>query len=136
MDKEDEGRETTTALTNGKQTQTQIIMQTAQLDVTNRQTGVQKRCNVIFDGGSQHTYITKKLASDLKLRELGSENLSIGVFGKNKRKVESKGVVKFELGKNKLKKEIHAFVQDTICLPLGQQMISPGSIEKCDFSMF
>ena len=91
MDEQGEGRETTTTLTNGRQTETQIIMQTAQLDVTNQHTGIQKRCNVIFDGGSQHTYITERLANELKLREMGSENLSIGVFGQEKEKPKKRG---------------------------------------------
>ena len=87
-----------------------------------RRTQTQIRYNLNFDGGSQHTYITKRLTNDLKLRELGTENLSIGVFGENKRKVEKSKVVKFGLEKNGVEMEIQAFAQDTICLPLGNRL--------------
>lgn len=64
-------------------TKTNVLMQTATTVIKNMEGNLSRPVRVILDSGSQRTYVTERLAKDIKL-ELGvSENLSITTFGVN-----------------------------------------------------
>jgi len=64
-------------------TKTNVLMQTATTTVKNVQGSSSMPVRLILDSGSQRTYVTEKLAKELKLRLGPSENLSIATFGVN-----------------------------------------------------
>ena len=64
-------------------TTTNVLMQRATKVIKNMEGNLSRPVRLILDSGSQQTYVTERLAKDIKL-ELGvSENLSIATFGVN-----------------------------------------------------
>ena len=59
----------------------QVLMQTALTDRTNLETKKQTPTRVLFDSGSQRTYISDELAKKLQLKPLKSETLTVMTFG-------------------------------------------------------
>ena len=65
-------------------TKSNVLMQTATTVIKNTEGNLSRPVHVILDSGSQRTYVTERIAKDIKL-ELGvSENLSITTFGVNR----------------------------------------------------
>ena len=58
-------------------------MQTATTTVKNIQGSSSRPIRLILDSGSQRTYVTERLAKEVKLNLGPSENLSIATFGVN-----------------------------------------------------
>ena len=56
-------------------------MQTALTDVTNLETKKQTPTRILFDSGSERTYISEELAKKLQLKPLKSETLTVMTFG-------------------------------------------------------
>ena len=103
-----------------------LLLQTAQAFIGNGKTLTGIRARVIFDSGSQKSYITKRLRDQIKPPTISKEPLLIKTFGSDitgepteceKIKVSVGNVNKW------LSREIEAFVVPTICTPIGSQEI-------------
>ncbi|CAC5398796.1 unnamed protein product [Mytilus coruscus] len=58
-----------------------VLMQTAKVEVNNPNDSLKQTTRLLFDSGSQRTYISQKLASKLKLKSEGDEEITIVTFG-------------------------------------------------------
>lgn len=70
--------ETTTLNVGGKNS---VLLQTAAANVSSPRSGKTVQARLIFDRGSQQSYISTSLRSSLELPSLRSENLAIKIFG-------------------------------------------------------
>ena len=61
-----------------------VLMQTAKVEVSNPNDSLKQTTRLLFDSGSQRTYISQKLASKLKLKSEGDEEITIVPFGSEK----------------------------------------------------
>ena len=106
-----------------------ILLQTAQVLIRDKDADVSTgtRARVIFDSGSQKSYITQHVRDQLILLTTGKESLSIKIFGND---VTSQPTecekVKVSVGNiNKLSsRETEVFVVPTICSPIRSQQIN------------
>ena len=81
-DQSTDGRTVTTATSREK---TNVLLQTARVFVYGE--GQEERgieTTVLFDSGSQKSYITEKLKNRLRLKTKGSESINLNTFGSNK----------------------------------------------------
>lgn len=109
-----------------------ILLQTAQALIGNRETNEDgMRARVIFDSGSQKSYITQRARDQLNLPTISTDSLLIKTFGTDvnghsteydKVRVVIKNVNKWS------SREIEAFVVPTICAPIGNQEINTAKI--------
>ena len=58
-----------------------VLLQTIRVSATNVGETEKVRVNVIFDGGSQRTYLSKKLVQMLSLKPMGEQEMRISAFG-------------------------------------------------------
>ena len=114
----------TAAISSGKT----IMLQTAQLDVSSsKPSGKGVSCKVIFDSGSQRSYVTRKLATEVGAVVDHKEKLVIGGFGGEKTKEKLYNVVDIVLDKRGCQPiQISAVVVDTICSPLSRNCPQDG----------
>lgn len=63
-----------------------VLMQTASTDVMNPSNYLQEATRIIFDSGSQRTYISQRLASKLQLKSEREEEIKLVTFGSDKPK--------------------------------------------------
>ena len=61
-----------------------VLMQTAKGNVLNPANGMQENVRMLFDSGSQRTYITEKLARKLKLKLGEKSKIALVTFGSEK----------------------------------------------------
>ena len=82
-----------------------------------------RKIRLMFDSGSQRTYITRELRDCLKLPKIRTENLVIQTFGGFQSKVERVDIVQLKLCGNEPNPEIYieAICIPTICSPLQIQ---------------
>ena len=60
---------------------TSVVMQTARANISSVGSSVQSfNVRVLFDNGSQRTFVSKRLQNALKLRNIGTRNLKIARF--------------------------------------------------------
>ncbi|XP_052764085.1 uncharacterized protein LOC128206006 [Mya arenaria] len=64
-----------------------VLMQTAKASVGNRDTSVHETTRLLFDSGSQRTYITERLANKLGLKPTAEQELKLVTFGSEHTKV-------------------------------------------------
>ncbi|VDI73293.1 Hypothetical predicted protein [Mytilus galloprovincialis] len=64
-----------------------VLMQTAKTDVVNPKNKEKVETRILFDSGSQRTYISQSLASKLKLKGDKEEELKLVTFGSEKPKI-------------------------------------------------
>ena len=85
-----------------------VVLQTAQaIASTSSVTKAQElRIRVIFDSGSQRSYVTNKVANLLQLNRIGSEMMETGTFGQAKAMVTELELVAVHLG--------HLFEEGTV----------------------
>ena len=116
-----------------------ILLQTAQVLIRGKDADVSTvtRARVIFDSGSQKSYITQHACDHLILPSTGKESLLVKTFGND---VTSQPTecekVKVSVGNiNKLSsREIEVFVVPTICSPIGsQQTVHDKFLENISF---
>ena len=97
-----------------------VLLQTALVDVKNSNTSeVFHKARVLFDSGSQRSYITKSLAAKLKLPVKRSETMIVNTFGDDKSQQLNTDVVEFHISAHKFSKGIVARTTETICSPLS-----------------
>ena len=95
-------------------------MQTARAVAYNPETGFSTKVRILFDSGSQQSYITDQLCSRLKLKPVHVEKLQVNTFGGEHFKAKRCKLVKFELGKAGLSERLSvtALSYLTICSTL------------------
>ena len=65
---------------NNKNTKT-VLLQTTRAVARNTDTGSYSRVQILFDNGSQRSYVTEQFCSRIKLRPVGTERLLVNTFG-------------------------------------------------------
>ena len=109
-----------------------ILMMTAKTVAKNADAGVSKKCNILFDSGSQRTYVSENLAKTLKLKPIGSENLKINAFGGANGVSKVRDVVEVNIVSREGSGEhnVRAVVMRNLCAPITSQSLNRGEIEK------
>ena len=106
-----------------------ILLQTAQAYVSGSNHRV--RVRVIFDSGSQRSFICDDIKDQLDLPVIGKESLRINVFGNDNqsRDIESKELVEFTIGSvaNSFQTKLQAFTIPKICQPITRQNIQSAT---------
>lgn len=78
---------------------------------------------ILFDNGSQRSYVTSSLKSKLNLKPIKSETLHLNTFGGNTFRKQSCDVVKLRLeGREGEEVEINALNYPIICSPLPSKV--------------
>ena len=93
---------TTTATTTSENTQSKprVLLQTATAIANNKEGTRSTKVRVLFDSGSQRSYVTESLRSRLQLRSLQSEKINLNTFGESKFRKQSCDVVNVQLRKS------------------------------------
>jgi hypothetical protein len=119
------GSNLATTATNYVDTETSVLLQTAVAEVTNPGSKKSVKARLIFDSGSQQSYISNRIRNVLELPAIGTENLLIKTFGSEKEQPKSCDVVKFSLNKpgGGIHLYVDAFSVETICSPVSKQKI-------------
>ena len=101
-----------------------VLLQTARAQISSTDEAETKNIRLLFDSGSQSSYITPKARDALKLRPLGKQTVSIKVFG-NVENTKVLDVVRFSVRSrdNTMNVYVTALVSD-ICLPIEEQKIN------------
>lgn len=103
------------------------MLQTAQALIGNASVSTGIRARVIFDSGSQKSYITQRARNQLNSPTISKESLLIKTFGTDVTcQPTACEKIRVSVGNtNKLSsREIEAFVVPTICSPIGSQEIN------------
>ena len=58
-----------------------MFLQTALVNISNPNDGRTKQARILFDSGSQCSFINKSLATELNFPIHGSENMTVNTFG-------------------------------------------------------
>jgi len=75
------------------------LLQTAQAIATNNCSQLSRPVRILFDNGSQRSYITENLRTQLKLKPICKERLHLNTFGDNKFSSQLREVYKLSLHK-------------------------------------
>ena len=79
--------------------------------------------HILFDNGSQHSYVTSSLKSRLNLKPIKTETLHLNTFGGSTFRKQSCEVVKLRLRRNEGEEiEVTAFNYPIICSPLPSKV--------------
>ena len=111
-----------------------ILLQTAQTTAFNPTSPEKSRCiRIVFDSGSQRSYVTEQVVRCLSLATEGEQLLTIMTFGSNKEQARvCKEAVRLGLTlKDGTTKQLMLFAVPTICEPIACQ---PVSFCQSDFS--
>ena len=81
------------------------------------------RIKALFDGGSQRSYVSKRVQNILSSEIINKEKIKINTFNNNNSKEEIRDYVKFFVKTGKGNKSIEPFSISLICLPLKNQLI-------------
>ena len=81
---------------------------------------------VLFDTGSQRSYVTESVRIKLKLPTLRKETMIFQVFGLNDNKVKEVDIVQIKIKGNK---GLYIFIEGVLC----QKICSPITNQKCNF---
>ena len=107
---------------------TSILLQTAVVRLTNKINSKSVKVRVLFDSGSQKSYVTQRIVDCLELKKIASESINVSVF--RQWNSISKNVNIFSLcmpGVSKNQKyckeiPINAYAVPLICNPLKNQV--------------
>ena len=105
--------------------QNNILLQTAIGHVSSIKRSDYRDVRLMFDSGSQRTYVTNELREALHLPSIRTENLIIQTFGNKNSNVERVDVVQMKIkGKNSPNYVyVEAICVPTICAPLKNQKL-------------
>ena len=92
---------------------TDILLETAKASVSNDDNN-EVKARLMFDSGSQFSYVSESLRSKLKLKALRQERLIINTFGNSETKLQTLDVVQLKV-KNKFD-NTHIYVE-ALCVP-------------------
>ena len=122
-----QAKETTNLFTESKRS---ILLQTAQGEVFNIDNKDHKIIvKVVFDSGSQRSYVTMRLKDYLNLQVAAREQICLKTFGQSKGKMETMDVTQLGIQDNwrpeeeKVATLVNALVVPYICSPLQRQEI-------------
>ena len=100
-----------------------ILLQTATAIATNEDRSKSVPVRILFDNGSQRSYVTDNLKSKLGLKPTSSETLHLNTFGENAYRKQKCHVVTLPLRNNKNEYlEISALNFPVICSPLPKSV--------------
>ena len=101
-----------------------ILLQTAMSKVSSA-TGSFYDARILFDSGSQRSYVSEELRKRLKLKSVRKERIVLKVFGQSEHRAQSLDIVQlFVKGESDETFCIEALVVPLICSPLSNQNIS------------
>lgn len=119
---------TTTATTTSESTnpKRKVLLQTATAMATNDEGTKSTKVRLLFDNGSQRSYITDSLRSKLQLKSVQTERLNLNTFGESKFKKQSCEVVNLQLRKSEYDDPItlSALTFPVICSPLPAKVFT------------
>lgn len=101
-----------------------VLLQTAKAVATNEDGTTSTMVRLLFDSGSQHSYITENLQAKLHLKSLQTERLNLNTFGEVKYKKQNCDVVKLQVRKSGCEDSINisALTFPVICSPLPSKV--------------
>ena len=74
-----------------------ILLQTAQAMAVNPVTGQFQKIRLLFDNGSQRSYVTEDLCNRLKLSAEQNERLQLNTFGDQNHRTKKCDVIQLEI---------------------------------------
>ena len=87
---------TTTSTNNGGRT---VLLQTARAIATNNDTNSTTQVRILFDSGSQRSYVTERVCAKLRLNPIHTEKLQVNTFGGEHFKTKQCKFVRFDIHK-------------------------------------
>ena len=124
---ETENRTTATTTTSeNANPKTRVLLQTARATATNENGTRSTTVRLLFDNGSQRSYVTDSLRSKLVLKPVQTERLNLNTFGESRYKKQDCDVVNLQLRKSGTDDHdainISALTFPVICLPLPSKI--------------
>ncbi len=113
---------TTTGTSTVKTSHTKVLLQTATAYVSSKNTSRPVKAKILFDSGSQRSYITNAMATKLKLQPLNTETLNLNTFGNDNFIKKKCDLVTFDILGNGDTTCIQALSYPNICSPLNSQV--------------
>ena len=100
----------------------QVLLQTARASVFGADREKRVGVNVLFDGGSQKSYVAEKLKNKLALKTEGNETINLNMFGSDKFKKQNceRVEINVDVGDNVV--AIKALTFPTICSPMATRV--------------
>jgi hypothetical protein len=93
-----------------------VLLQTARTTATNSNGSRSAKVRILFDSGSQRSYISNSLKTRLNLKPVKNETLNLNTFGNSKFRKQNCDLVEFNLeGKDHGKLTIKALSFPVIC---------------------
>ena len=100
-----------------------VLLQTARTTATNSDGSRSLRVRILFDSGSQRSYISNRLKTTLKLKPVKSETLNLNTFGNSKFRKQNCDLVELNLeDKDQAKVTIKAPSFPVICSSLPSRI--------------
>ena len=113
----------TTSTTTTVKDKATILLQTARTVVTNSEGTKSAKVRILFDSGSQRSYVSNSLKSRLNLKPIKHETLNLNTFGNNKFRKQNCDLVELYLQeKNGGKIKIRALSFPVICSSLPSRV--------------
>ena len=102
-----------------------VLLQTAQaLSFNPKLPQLSRQVQIVFDSGSQHSYVTEQVKEDLALTEEGEQSMTIMTFGSREGQLHTCKNVTLTLAlKDGLEKHLSLLAVPSICQPLSYQPI-------------
>ena len=103
-----------------------VLLQTAQAQVLNPDSPAHSRMvRIVFDSGSQRSYITQQVARELSLTPKGKQQLTVMTFSSNKAQSHECKLVELNVVlKNRQTRQLSLFAVPLICEPLSSQPVN------------
>ena len=113
-------QEVSTNTTNNVKDKKAILLQTAGANACNGEGSRKTKIHILFDNGSQRSYVTEMLKEKLKLSVIKKEKLHLNTFGSGQFRTQQCEMVQVRLTKPELNETImiEALTFPTICTPL------------------
>ena len=100
-----------------------VLLQTARMTATNFDGSRSTQVKVLFDSGSQRSYVSNRLKTALKLKPVKNETLNLNTFGNSKFRKQNCDLVKLNLeDKDKAKITIEGLSFPVICSSLPSRV--------------
>ena len=116
---ETQERNATTMASKGKEG---ILLQTAQAIVYGEDANKKTRVNILFDGGSQRSYVTEELRKKLGLKGEIKETVNVNTFGTSQRIKYNSELVRINVEVEGEVVPIKALSFPTICSPIANRV--------------
>ena len=103
-------------------TQRTVLLQTANAFAMNKLNSKSFPVRILFDNGSQHSYVTSQLKKRSDLKPIKTEALYLNTFGQSNYWKEKCEVLKLHLKKQDQEVDIIALDYPVICYPLPSKI--------------